>query len=252
MFKNLTKEKLRKGQAVLGTFFNSYSPDVAEMLGAAGLDFIIIDCEHGPGSPETVVNCVRAAEARGMTPVVRITEDTRTGILRYLDIGAHGILVPQLENSKQAEQVVKYSKYSPEGMRGMAVPRASSWGMDGHDYTRIENEETLICVQCENVSCLNEIEAVAKVPGIDLIFLGPYDMSQALGVPGQIKHPLMLDAEKRILNAAKEAGISAGIFVGDIDAALKSREEGWNLILMSMDIQTLGAAYKRSVEIFSK
>lgn len=252
MFKNEMKAKLKKGEAVFGTFFNSYSPDIAEIIGAAGVDFIVIDCEHGPGSPEGIVDCIRASEARGMTPIVRVTEDTRTGILRYLDIGAHGILVPQLKSVEQAKEVVRSSKYAPEGMRGMAVPRASTWGLDGHDYTKMANEETFISVQCENVECLENIEEIAKVEGIDMIFLGPYDMSQALGIPGQIKHEKMLEAEKRILNAAKSAGIAAGIFVGSVEAAKQSREEGWDFLLTSMDIQTVGQVYSERVKEFKR
>jgi len=250
MFRNATKAKIKNGETVFGTFFSSYSADIAEVLGAAGLDFLVIDCEHGPGSPESVANSIRAAESRGATPIVRITEDTRTGILRFLDVGAHGILVPQVESAKQTERVVKYAKYSPEGIRGMAMPRASTWGMDGGDYTRVENEETLVIVQCENAACLKEIDAVAQVPGLDLIFFGPYDMSQSLGIPGQIRHPLMLDAEKRILNAAKNAGIAAGLFVNSLDDARRAREDGWKLIAMGVEVSTLGMVYKNYVETF--
>lgn len=252
MFRNFTKAKIKNGEAVFGTFFSSYSADVAEVLGVAGLDFIVIDCEHGPGSPESIVNSIRAAEASGATPIVRVTENTRTGILRYLDIGAHGILVPQIESAKQTEQVVKYAKYSPQGIRGMAMPRASAWGIGGNDYTRIANEETLIIVQCENTACLDEIDTVAKVPGLDIIFFGPYDMSQSLGVPGHIKHPLMLDAKKRILSATKKAGIAAGIFVKTVEDARKAQEDGWQLIAMGIDIATLGMVYKNYVEAFKE
>ena len=252
MFKNWVKAKINAGEAVLGTLMNSYNADIAEILGAAGLDFIIIDCEHGPGSPESVVNCVRAAELRGMSPIIRVTEDTRTGILRYFDIGAHGILVPQIEGAKQAEQVVKHSKYSPYGFRGMAMPRASSWGMDEDGYMEAANEETMIIIQCENAACLNEIEKVAKVPGVDVVFLGPYDMSQALGVPGQTKHPLLLDARKRILSAAEEAGVAAGIFVTAIEDALMAKKEGWKLILMGLDIASIGSVYRGYAEEFRK
>jgi 4-hydroxy-2-oxoheptanedioate aldolase len=250
MFRNSTKAKIKNGEAVLGALFGSNSADIAEVLGAAGLDFILIDCEHGPGSPESVINCIRAAESRGASPIVRITEDTRTGILRYLDIGAQGILAPQIESAKQTEQVIRHAKYSPEGIRGMAMPRASTWGMDGAEYARIANAETLIAVQCENTACLNDIEKVAQVPGLDVIFLGPYDMSHALGIPGQLKHPLMLDAEKRILSAAQKAGIAAGTFVGTVENAIKAREEGWKFILLGTDIMTLGAVYKNYVEAF--
>ncbi len=249
MFKNIIKEKIKAGEAVLGSFFNSSNPDIAEIMGAAGLDFIVIDCEHGPGTPDSVVNCIRAAELQGMTPIVRVTEDTRTGILRFLDIGAHGILVPQLESAEQAALVVQKAKYAPIGVRGMAVPRASTWGL-GENYTARANEETMICVQCENKSCLDQIEEVAKIDNIDVIFLGPYDMSQALGIPGQIKHPMMLEAEKRILNAARAAGKAGGIFVNTIDDALAAREAGWQFILMGMDIATVGMAYKKDVEVF--
>ena len=252
MFRNFTKAKIKNGEAVLGTFFSSNSADAAEVLGAAGLDFLVIDCEHGPGSPESIENCIRAAESRGMTPIVRITENTRTGILRYLDIGAQGILVPQIESAQQAGQVVQYAKYSPEGVRGVGITRASTWGLDGNDYARTANEETLVIVQCENSECLQEIDTVAKVPGLDLIFFGPYDMSQALGVSGQMQHPLMLDAEKRILSAAKNAGIAAGIFVKTVADARKARAEGWQLIAMGVDIATLGAVYKDYVVAFKK
>lgn len=251
MFYNKIKERMKNGEAVLGSFFNSNCPDIAEIMGAAGLDFIVIDCEHGPGTPESIVNCVRAAEARGMTPIVRVTEDTRTGILRFLDIGAHGILVPQLESAAQAASVIQKAKYAPIGMRGMAVPRASTWGFD-ENYTQRENDETLILVQCENMSCYEHLEEVGQVEGLDAIFLGPYDMSQALGIPGQIKAPQMLEVEKKILEVCKKNGKFAGIFVNTIDDALAARAAGWQFILMGMDIATIGYAYKHDVDIFNK
>ena len=181
MFKNKLKEFIKEGKAGIGTFVMCNSPDIVEVIALTGFDFIVIDTEHGPLSVESTQNLIRAAELRGITPITRVTECSETTILRSLDVGAHGIQVPQVNDRKTAEDVVRRAKYYPEGYRGIAMPRAANYGtVNPLDYFKIENEETMVVVHCENKIGLDNLEEIVKVPSIDVIFLGPFTILKKL------------------------------------------------------------------------
>lgn len=248
MFKNKLKRSIKEGKAAIGTFVMCNSADVVEVIALSGFDFIVIDTEHGPLSVESTQNLIRTAELRGITPITRVTESSETTILRSLDVGAHGIQVPQVNDRKTAEDVVKRAKYFPEGTRGVALPRAGEYGMvDPLEYFKVENEETMIVVHCENKIGLDNLEEIAKVPEIDVIFLGPFDMSQSLGIPGQVNHPLIEEAAERVLKICKEAGKGAGIFVSSGEQAKLRKDQGFQYITIGMDVMLLGMAGKEAV-----
>ncbi len=170
MMKNKLKEKLERGEKTLGTFFECGSTAVIESLGLTGLDYVVIDTEHGPFESESVGEYVCAAERRGLTPLARVKEISRAAILKTLDVGAKGIIIPQVKTVEDVKEIVKYGKYQPIGERGVAGQRANGFGFDMggslEDWFRISNEETLIIPQCETVECLNDIEAVVSVEGL--------------------------------------------------------------------------------------
>ncbi|MCX7780045.1 MAG: aldolase/citrate lyase family protein [Negativicutes bacterium] len=237
MFKNRLKKTLKEGKPAFGIFAMCNSPDLIEIIGLAGFDFVIIDTEHGPLTVESTQHLIRAAELRDLTPIIRVTEGTETIILRSLDVGAHGIQVPQVNDPVAARKLVEYAKYYPEGRRGIAMPRAANYGaMNITEYLKASNEETLVVTHCENKECLDNLEKIAQTPGIDVIFLGPFDMSQSLGIPGQVSHPLIQDAAKRIVEVCRANGKAAGIFVANGEQAKKRAEEGFQYIAIGMDI----------------
>ena len=216
MNKNPIKEKMRAGDAVVGTFCNLPSPGAAEMLGIAGFDFIIIDAEHSPVDLDTCEHMVRACDVSGMAAMVRVALNLPQNLLRYLDTGVCGVQIPMVGTKEEAEMVVAATKYPPIGRRGLAAHRATRYGtnIDLAEYVRTANEETLVCVQVETVDALSKVEEIASVDLVDLVFLGPTDLSSAMGLPGQPTHPSVLaaieDAGRTIMSAGKAAGTIAG------------------------------------------
>jgi 4-hydroxy-2-oxoheptanedioate aldolase len=199
---NTVREKMLRGKKTLGTFHELGSASALECLGYTGLDYIIIDAEHGPFEPETVQNLVRAARLGGLMPFVRVKDSNRNSILKMLDVGAMGLVVPNLHTVQEAREVVNYAKFAPLGQRGIAPTGASAfWNAEyaarGLDhYFTVCNRETLLLPQCETADCLENIETIAALPGVDGIFVGPYDLSAALGKPGKFEAAQVKDAIK--------------------------------------------------------
>ena len=230
-------------------FITSTDPSLTEIAGIAGFDFVVIDAEHGPLQPTDVMNHVRAAEARGITPICRSTNGETTTILRMLDTGAHGIQVPQVNSAVEAAQAVAAAKYYPEGNRGMAIPRALDFGLnDLMGYFAGSNRETLTIVHCETEASLNDIDEIAGVDGVDVVFLGPFDLSQSLGIPGQVNHPSVQKAAETILAVCRRHGKAAGIFAADGAQAKKRIEEGFQYVTINMDLTLYGLKCKEELE----
>jgi len=249
MINNL-KKKMKNGLPVIGTFFNLNSTIAVECLGLAGLDFLVIDTEHGPGDVESTMNHIIAAEFRGITPLVRTKNHARDSILKMLDIGAKGLIVPCIETVEEVKLLVKYGKFYPIGERGVAMTRAGGFGFDKfssgflEEYFRVCNEETMIIPQCETRGFLENIEEIVSIDGIDGIFIGPYDLSVAIGKPGQFDNPEFLDAIKRVLNATKKANKFIFMFSGNIQDAKKYLKSGFNGIGFSQDVVILTKSFK--------
>jgi len=228
---NTLKRDLAKGEARIGSFVTCESADMVEIMALGGFDFIIIDTEHGCLTEETTKNLVRAAEYRGITPIVRVTENTETMILRSLDVGAHGVQVPQINTVEDAELVVSSSKYTPVGNRGVALTRAANYGLtDANEHFKKANEETMVVVHCENIEGFGNLNEILKNPHIDVVFLGTYDMSQSLGIPGQLNDPQIQEIARSVVQMTKQAGKSAGVYVKTPEQAKKCIEDGFQYI----------------------
>ena len=181
--KNLLREKIMNGEKTVGTFFEAGNASVAEALALTDLDYMLIDTEHGPFDVESVMLMLRGAELHGTTALVRVKDSNRNSILKMLDIGAGGLIIPQVHSLEEIKKIVEYGKYFPVGQRGVAFARGAGYGYlehakgDINDYFATCNRETLLIPQCETKGCLENIEEIAKVDGIDGIFVGPYDLS---------------------------------------------------------------------------
>ncbi|HOV29243.1 MAG TPA: aldolase/citrate lyase family protein [Synergistales bacterium] len=246
---NTLKRKLECGQAVVGPFLTLNCPDLVELMGLTGFDFLIIDTEHGPMEAESIQNLIRAAELRGITPIVRVSDTRDVTILKTLDVGAHGIQVPQVNSREAAESVVRSAKYFPAGTRGAAMPRASHYGLlPLDDYLASANRETMVIVHCENRAGLSCIEEIASTPEVDVVFVGPYDLSQSLGFPGKVGTPQVAGAVDRALKAAQGAGKPAGIFVTSTDEARMRLDQGFRYIAYSMDSLLFAGACSQAVK----
>jgi 4-hydroxy-2-oxoheptanedioate aldolase len=245
MFNNKLKDKLSKGLNVFGPFCKIQDPAAIEIAALAGFDFVIIDMEHGPFSIESAQNMIRAAEARGITPIIRVTENNESLIMRSLDIGAHAIQVPQVCSENDASKVVNAVKYFPEGQRGVCryVRAADYSSFEKTVYFKFANSEVLTIVQIEGMKSIENLEQIMKIKGIDVIFLGPYDLSQSCGVPGLVHHEKVQTIMAHAVKAARANGIRVGTFVENEEDALKWCKLGVQYISFSVDIGILQNAY---------
>ena len=225
---NTLKEKLRRGEPAVGAFCNIPSPAIAELLGLLGLDFIIVDCEHSAITPETAEHMYRAAETRGLSTVTRIGENTQQVIQKYLEAGTQGVQIPLVNTVAEARRVVDAVKYPPLGKRGLAGSRPSDFGLTNMAaYVEQANRETLVCVQIETQEAVDNFPEVVKLPHIDVCFFGPSDLSAALGLPGQTRHPEVLAIIERLGRLTIEAGKVAGTIARDREDYARWREQGF-------------------------
>ena len=237
--------KLRAGEPCIGTFAKLTDPAATEVLGLAGFDFIVIDNEHTAMSKESMVGLIRAAERVGMVPTVRPRDKGAAELLQALDAGAMGVQVPQVDTKEQAELVVARVKYAPLGNRGYAASqRSAHYGfMNATEYAQTSNRETLVACYCETAESIRNLREIVTVEGVDVIFIGPFDLSQALGVMGEPGHPKVLGAIAQITEITRAAGKAVGIIASDAAQARRWIEQGIQYISLSSDvgmIATLG------------
>ena len=232
MRKNLVKEKLRNGEGVIGVFCNLPSPATVEVLGYLGFDFVILDAEHGPQGVETTEHMLRAADTVDLTAVSRIALNLPQNLLRYLDAGSIGVQIPMVNTEADAQAVVDAVKYPPIGRRGLAGVRASGYGlaMPTTQYVEVANQETLIVVQVETLQAMENITAISSVAQVDVVFIGPTDLSSAMGYTGQPTHPNVLAAIERLGQEILQAGKAAGTIARDAQAYRYWRERGFQYL----------------------
>lgn len=236
---NTFKEKIIAKQKPVGTFCELMSENVVEALGYAGLDYVIFDNEHSPIEAETTLAMVRAAEHGGITPIARVREISRPAVLKLLDVGVQGLIVPNVKTVDDVKQLVSWSKYNPIGNRGFSGSRKDGWGymldMSVRETMEFFNERVLLIPQCETVEALEKIEEISAVEGVDGIFVGPYDLSISMGIPGEFDNPVFVAALKRIANACEKAGKFTVIFTGDRSSAIDYFKSGFDSVAYSMD-----------------
>jgi 4-hydroxy-2-oxoheptanedioate aldolase len=243
------KEKLAKGEPVYGPFMKSVDPAFIECAGHAGFDFVILDMEHGPASFSDLQNLIRGAEAAGVLPVVRTYDSSETAISKALDLGAKGIQVPQVQSAEQAREAVKAAKYFPKGERGVCrFVRAAKYSSTPRNEYFEQANEALVILQVEGKQVINHLDSILSVEGLDILFVGPYDLSQSLGVPGQVSHPLVIDAIKNITEQAKKAGVVIGVFCDTFESATLWRNAGIQYLSYSVDVGIFTEACKYIVD----
>jgi 4-hydroxy-2-oxoheptanedioate aldolase len=230
------REKLEKG-TVIGLFSKTNDPGFIETAGYAGFDYVIIDLEHAPNSVESIQNLIRAAQISGILPIVRVKEGNPSIIGESLDIGAAGIQVPQITSAEQAEAIMRLAKFAPLGERGVCrfVRAALYSSMNRYEYFK-EANKSLIILQLEGKEAIRNLDRIIEVDGVDVLFIGPYDLSQSLGVAGQIDHPLVEEKMNEIIIKCKERGKAVGTFADTIENACKWRNYGIKYIAYSVDI----------------
>lgn len=208
------KEKLLNDNVVIGPFVKSSDPAFIEIIGHAGFDFCILDMEHGPVDYQQMQNNIRAATVCGILPVIRVAENEEGLIGKALDIGALAVQIPQIETASQAKEAVQAAKFYPEGNRGVCrfVRAAEYSSMDRKEYFQSAND-ALVILQLEGLEAIKNIDSILEVEGIDIIFIGPYDLSQSLGVPGEVNSKIVIDKMKLIVDKARNKNITVGTFI---------------------------------------
>jgi 4-hydroxy-2-oxoheptanedioate aldolase len=231
------KKKLNEGKPVYGPFMISTDPAFVEVAGYSGFDFVILDMEHGPTGFVELQNLIRAAHISNIIPIVRTSDSDEVSISKPLDLGALGVQIPQVTSAAMARACIKAARFFPTGERGMCgfvrAARYSSMGLD--DYFR-EANDIMVIIQLEGQEAIQDIDNIIMVEGIDIIFIGPYDLSQSLGFPGQINHPSVIDAMNKIVKLARSKGIIVGTFTDTPQAAEMWKKAGVQLISYSVDV----------------
>ncbi len=220
--RNELKAKIRGGKPVVGAFVGIGHPDVTETLSHAGFDWLLLDGEHSPIGFETMQVMLMAMNGSGCTPIIRVQWNDPVVIKRVLDIGAYGVMVPWVNCKEDAEAAVQACRYPPEGIRGWGPRRAARFDPD---YRATANDEVLVSVQIETQKAIDNLDEIASVDGVDALFIGPYDLSNnmGIGVPPQWDNPRFLGALEAVIDACEEHGKAPGLYanMGNIKWAIE-------------------------------
>ena len=250
---NKLKEKMALGKTTIGSFFELGSGTTVECMGLSGLDYLIVDMEHGPYNSMSSQEFFRTALLYNITPLARVEAISRDGIMKPLDAGAQGLIIPCVKTLNDIKKIVEFGKYAPVGSRGVAANAANGYWAEGFGdggmdkwFQRI-NSEILLFPQCETSECLDALEDIAAVSGIDGIFVGPYDLSTSMGIAGQFEHPSFVKTLEHILDVCQKNNLKTMIYSKSIDVARVHRSMGFDSITYTMDAMVLTNAYKHIV-----
>jgi 2-keto-3-deoxy-L-rhamnonate aldolase RhmA len=238
------RTRLRRGDRLLGTLVTLPCPSATEVLAGVGFDWLFIDCEHGPLETVDVLGILQAAADR-VACLVRVPQGNEVAIKKVLDLGADGVIVPQVNTAQQAADVVRFCRYAPQGARGVGLARAHGYGLAFQAYMETANDRVSVVVQAEHALAAENIESIVKLDGIDAVLLGPYDLSASLGHTGKLDHPAVVSAIDHITKVCQDARIPLGYFGVTAVAVRPFMERGYTLIVAGVDTLLLGSAAQR-------
>jgi 2-keto-3-deoxy-L-rhamnonate aldolase RhmA len=240
--KNL-RLQLQAGEALVGCFLTWPTGGVAELLSVAGFDFVVLDSEHGVFTTESIANTIAAADAANLPSVVRVPSCFFLESSRHLDFGAAGTLFPRADGIQAVRAAVENVKFAPEGKRGLAGVRANRYASKPlNQFISDANAQTLVAIQIETLGALADVVPISKEKSVDVLYVGPNDLTQALGVPGQYDDPRYQNAVAQIAAAAKEAKKAAGIMVGRIEQIPPLQQLGYRFFTTSDRVLVLESA----------
>lgn len=230
---NVVKQKLRNGEVVMGVFNPLPSPDVVEILALAGFDFVLLDAEHGRISPDDAYPMILAAEARDVPIFVRVGENDRQVILKYLDLGVSGVMIPQTSTPELVAEAVSAMRYAPDGVRGLAGGRTFDYGVGRPmpELIGVINERVLTIAQFEHIDALPHVNEMLATPGLDVLFVGPSDLGQSMGYGGQYGIPEVEAVIQQVIDVAKGTNVALAIVAPDIATVNKRIAQGFQMIV---------------------
>jgi len=244
------KEKIRNQKSVVGTFLGIASPVIVELLGLAGFDFVVIDCEHSAIGLQVAEDLIRAGHSTEISVLVRVARCDPHLISLSLDMGAAGIQVPQIESPEMAITAANAARYHPLGSRGLQpyVRSASYRSYETAEYLATANQESLLVAQIEGQKGINNLDSILAVEGLDVAFFGPYDLSQSLGVPGQVREPRVLEMVKSAIAIARNSGKHVGIYCDNAETAIEYRSIGVSYLAVGIDTGIFLSAARAMIE----
>ncbi len=237
--------RLRAGETLLGAIIALPCAEVAELFSRAGFDWLFIDTEHAPLDPLAAQGLLQAARCPCL---VRVPVGEEAVIKKALDIGAAGVVVPQVNNAADAERIVRYCKYPPRGSRGVGIVRAQGYGLDFQEYVSSANDNVIVMLQIEHVDAVRNIDAIVRVPGVDALMIGPYDLSGTMGRLGEVDDPEVQQAIETVRKACAAAGMKLGIFAATAAGMQPYIGKGYTLPIAGMDLMLLADAARRMVQ----
>ncbi len=243
-------------RTLIGSWINTASPIVAEIMSAAGFDYLVVDAEHSAIDVPQAQAMFQAIKAGNpdCVPMVRLPGNRYDETKRYLDAGAMGVIAPLINSEAEARELVRSVKYPPIGDRGVGYGRSHGYGFAFDEYMAAANENTFVCVQIEHIRAVEDLDAILAVDGIDAAFIGPYDLTASMGITAQFDHPDYLKARADILDGCRRHGVRAGVHVVQPrpDEALERIAEGFSMIAYSLDITMLGTACRQGLREITK
>jgi 2-keto-3-deoxy-L-rhamnonate aldolase RhmA len=244
---NAFRENLAKGKPLIGTLITLGLPAVSEMISHCGFDWLWIDMEHSPLNLDQVQQLIQA-KSNEVAALVRVPLNDETWIKRVLDLGADGIVVPQVKSPDEAEQAVASAKYPPRGKRSVGLARASLFGMEFAKHVAEANDESLVFLQIEHVEGVRNINSILKVKGIDAIIIGPYDLSGSFGKLGDIQNSQVQDSIQKVQKACEQHQIPIGIFALQPEQGKSYLSQGFQLLALGVDVHYLWSSAKANLE----
>mgnify|MGYP001563950791 CR=1 FL=1 len=251
MLENPVRAKLKKGGTALGQMaFEFFTPGLSQIMANAGAEFVILDTEHSGAGIETIKSQVAYARGTGLVPMVRVTGTHYHLIAPMLDAGAMGIMVPMVETAEQAAKIAKWCRYRPRGVRGLAfaMPHDDYKGGDIVAAMKAANERTLVIALVETAKGIENVEAIMATPGVDVGWLGHYDLTNSMGIDGQFDHPRYKSAVKKLAAACKKNGKAAGFLCGDIKTGRQYLDWGFRMLCYGTDIAVYQSALKAGID----
>lgn len=244
------KAKLKERVLTIGSWITLGHSSIAEIMAKAGFDWLTVDMEHSAITLREAQHLIQVIELCGIAPLVRVGENKTRLIKRVMDAGAHGVIIPMVNNKDDAIKAINAVKYPPQGTRGVGLARAQGYGLEFERYKKRINNDSIVVVQIENIEAIDNLEKILEIEGVDASIIGPYDLSASLGYPGELERKEVRDAVKRYMRVCRERAKCAGFHVVPVDAEKVRHKikEGFRFLAFSLDTLFLGERIKRELK----
>ncbi len=237
------RQRLIAHEELLGTLISLPSPEIAELMAKSGFDWLFIDMEHSTIGLKQAQHMIQPAEPNAHS-IIRVPGNDEIWIKRCLDTGAEGIIVPQVNTKKEAEEAVQFTKYPTKGKRSVGISKAHDYGLSFNEYIKKANEEIALIVQCEHKESVENLPEILEVDGIDCVFIGPYDLSASMGKTGNFQDQEVIDSIAKIEELCKDKNVPLGIFGGASDSVKPYKNRGFTVLTTGIDVLMLSSSAK--------